>query len=301
MTIHFPDLNAYHPVDYVSGPLVVAKATAGYSLIDGQYSRNKRLCAEKKIPFVAYHFLWRGRVGDQVRHAISVVGKDVPLMLDFEPDGGPGVPQPQVEDAIEFVKAYRAAGGICRTVYVPKWYVGNTGAGWRGAADLRPLERLGCDFIQSWYDVPYSDTGVGFRPYGGITPAVWQYTESKPWNGAPGGVDFNGFPGTLPELLKLFGFRSTEKELTVADFEKLMNTDVVKNPSTQRDNPENPTRSKIEISINRALEVLLWNTDKLRDYLVPIKTQTDKIGALITEVKGLRAEVKALAAKVDAQ
>ena len=45
----------------------------------------------------------------------------------------------------------------------------------------------------------YSDSGPGWAPYGGMTPVIWQYTDSGTLNGVEP-VDFNAYRGTVADF-----------------------------------------------------------------------------------------------------
>lgn len=197
MTIFFPDLSHYQGKMSIAGsPALIAKATEGGTYTDPSYAYYRDQARTAGIPFAAYHFLRHNTTtAAQVLHAFDVVGTDTPLMLDVETavDGTKAT----LADVLAFVDAYRAQGGKCTLIYLPKWY-------WRdhwGQPSLQPLIDRGLALISSNY-VSYSETGPGWSAYGGMAPTIWQYTSSQPFNGQA--VDFNGFRGTVEELRAVF-------------------------------------------------------------------------------------------------
>lgn len=202
MTIFYPDLShwdAGRGVRVQPGTVaVIAKATHGTAFVDSAYTTYRAQAAQVGAVFGAYHWLNHGNAAAQARFCRDHVGT-VPVMVDAEDmPGNTGYAGPlTVADIAEFITALRAAGGVCHLVYLPRWY-------WRdhmGSPDLSPLVRLGVGLVQSDYGVPYSDTGRGWQPFGGMTPAVWQYTDAQPYSGSHS--DFNAFRGTVDQFRAL--------------------------------------------------------------------------------------------------
>jgi Glycosyl hydrolases family 25 len=187
MTIHFYDVSHYNAGFKPSGP-TMAKATEGTAMVDASYAANEAATLAGGWPFCAYHFLDAGvDVKAQAAHAFSVIGT-TPAMLDVERGTGGN---PTLGEVTSFVDAYRALGGIMHLIYLPHWYWQDT---W-GSPSLQPLINRGLSLISSNYTT-YSDTGPGWAPYGGMTPAIWQYTSTP--------LDTNAFKGTVDELAALF-------------------------------------------------------------------------------------------------
>lgn len=188
MTIHFPDVSHYQNGLKLTGAVaVIVKATEGDGFTDFAYPGFQAQARDLGVPFVAYHWVNNQPIEAQARHAYNVVGP-VPLMWDAEA-GGSSVPR-----LVELTRVYRDLGGVVNLVYLPRWW-------WRdhlGMPDLRPLAEVGLSLISSAYPATgYSETGVGWQPYGGMTPVQWQYTSSYPFNGYK--VDFNAFKGTVAQ------------------------------------------------------------------------------------------------------
>jgi len=194
--IWFPDLSDYNTVDIQPDTVVVvARATIGNAR-DSRYETYKTQAAQRGAFFVAYHFLNATGVGtgtaqEQADLAFSVVGPNIPLMLDVERNLGGSA---TVDDAVRFIDRYRSHGGIVNFVYIPRWY-------WQslGGPSMQPLVDRHMHLVSSSY-TSLSD-GDGWKPYGGRTPEVWQYTDSFNYGG--GAVDFNWFKGSLDQYKAL--------------------------------------------------------------------------------------------------
>ena len=144
---------------------------------------------------LAYHFLHAGSAAAQAAHAHAVAGR-TPLMLDAEPTGSS---RPGLGDITGFIDAYRRLGGTCNLVVLPPLVLV---AG--RLPGLGPLARRKCALWSSAY-TGYTDDphGTGWMPYGGLTPAIWQYTDARSFNGQR--IDFNAYRGTLVQLKALAG------------------------------------------------------------------------------------------------
>jgi Glycosyl hydrolases family 25 len=187
MTIFFPDIASYQAGLDLAGALVVlAKATEGLGYTNPEYGPFHTEAARHGTFFCAYHFLSAGNGAGQAAHAHSVIG-GTPAMLDFEPAGT----APSLADAVAFIDAYRKAGGTCWLCYLPRWY-------WQqlGSPDLGPLRQRGMLLVSSNYAAGYTDanSGAGWASYGGMTPTVWQYSSTTPFNRQR--VDFNAYRGS---------------------------------------------------------------------------------------------------------
>lgn len=192
MTIHFPDLSHFKTVSLEGAVALITKATQGLSFVDQTYGPYKRDAEARGIPFAGYHFVDASDLAGQAANAFRIMG-GTPCMWDAEAAGA------TVPRLVELTQKYRALGGNPRLVYLPHWW-------WQdhlGSPDLSPLAALGLALVSSAYPAAgYSDTGVGWRPYGGVTPAIWQWSDAHPFNGAR--VDFNAYKGTVDQLRALF-------------------------------------------------------------------------------------------------
>jgi hypothetical protein len=187
--LEFPDVSNHEPGLSLSGaPACIAKASEGDWYTDPFYPGFRAQAAALGIPFAAYHWVDTDDLAAQAAHAHAVIGS-TPVMWDAE---APGATVPRL---LELTDRYRALGGRATLVYLPRWW-------WRdhlGAPDLTPLYRAGLALISSDYDQAPPD---GWAPYGGVSPSIWQFTSTHPFNGQL--VDFNRYPGTAQQLGGLF-------------------------------------------------------------------------------------------------
>jgi hypothetical protein len=190
VTIFFPDISSYEAgLTIQPGTVaVIAKATEGTYYRDAQYANFKAQAARVGAVFSAYHFLKAdGNAAGQADYCHAMVGS-TPVMLDVETEG---TSKPTVGDVGAFIARMRELGGRVWGVYFPQWYWQQVGGN---------LASLGVAIVSSNYTT-YSDSGPGWAPYGGASPAAWQYTDKQPYGGQS--VDFNAFKGTAAELAAL--------------------------------------------------------------------------------------------------
>lgn len=191
--IAFPDLSNHDTAQVETGtPVVIAKATEGKDFTDVLFQQHKKQAANVGAVFMGYHWPWSA-TDEEVAHAFSVIGPEVPAMIDAE--------NLKVLNTASMISAfttkYRKIGGTVHMLYLPHWYW----EGHIGAPDLRPLEDLGLSIISSNYTT-YSDDGIGWDPYGGVTPTQWQNEDDHHYGG-DFTVDWNHFKGTKDEYAKL--------------------------------------------------------------------------------------------------
>lgn len=189
MTIHFPDVASYQAgLSFAGAPFVWVKATEGTGYTNPDYWAAKSRAAAAGAKFGAYHALHNGNGVGQADYAFGVVGPGVPLMLDWENFGD----NPSVATAQAFITRYRARGGSCRAVYLPRWFW----SGNLGGPSLAWFPANGCLLVSSNYTA-YSDNGPGWQAYGGWAPTQWQYSDNYRFNGML--VDFNAYRGTISQ------------------------------------------------------------------------------------------------------
>lgn len=192
MTIYFPDISNFEQGLTVQPATValIAKASEGTTFSDWTYAGFKAQAAKVGAVFMAYHFLHAGNAAAQAQYCHSIVGNGIPVMIDCEPTGSS---RPTVADCVAFRDELNRLGSNCVAVYFPKWYWGSL-----GSPDLRPL--LPMALVASGYTT-YSDSNANWNPYGGVAPAIWQYTDRLSYGGQA--VDFNAYRGTVDQLKAL--------------------------------------------------------------------------------------------------
>lgn len=213
MTIFYPDVS-HHQTGLTiqpETPAVCAKATEGTSVTDPAYSGFKSQAAAQGAFFFAYHWLHRGNTDAQADHCRSIAGT-TPVMIDCEDTSD----VPTVSDCAAFANALRSRGGVCTLAYLPHWY-------WQdhlGSPGLQPLAAAGLSLVSSNYTT-YSDTGPGWEGYGGLSPVIWQYSDSHPYGDRT--VDFNAYRGTSVQLRALVtgapAVTTTEDDMAHLDLE----------------------------------------------------------------------------------
>src|SRR5215469_5895839 len=192
VTLFYPDISSHNSGISLAGvPAVCCKSTQGRGYLNPDYARAKADAEANGVFFFAYHFLEQGNAAAQAAWCYKNTG-NTPLMLDFEPWPA-GNSFPTLLDAAAFVAAYRDLGGIIHLIYFPHWYWQNL-----GSPCLNHMAANGLYLVSSNYPGFYSDSGPGWAPYGGMAPAIWQYTSSQRFGGQL--VDFNAFKGTLADL-----------------------------------------------------------------------------------------------------
>lgn len=197
MTIFGPDVSSYQAGLDLSQSndvsFVIAKTTEGTYYTDTAYPGFRNQAARLDIPFIWYHFLTTEPAADQVRHTLTGVGDPhLPGMLDAEPSARGGAPS--WSKIMDYATKALDEGLNLRLIYLPHWY-------WQelGSPDLTDLTRLGLHLVSSAYvDHGYPGAGgTGWKPYGGLTPLIWQYTDNQD------SVDYNAYQGTVDELKSL--------------------------------------------------------------------------------------------------
>lgn len=231
VTLFYPDISAYNPGQDLDGCWAVCiKASENNNWTNDYWQAQLNEAANHGAFAFAYHFLHHGNAANlasQAQLAYRMVGPNRGLMLDVEPTTGSN---PTLADIIGFVSEYRALGGKVYLVYLPAWY-------WAGASftvqeiilhvinrsnlvaesipnpdaivegpfngvSLQPLINKGLLLVSSSYPASgYSDTGVGWNPYGGMYPYVWQFSSSINWQGHL--LDFNAVKDTAVNFKSL--------------------------------------------------------------------------------------------------
>lgn len=193
MSIFYPDVSNYNSgLQVQPGTVAVcAKASEGTTYRDPAYQNFRAQAARVGATFFAYHWLHHGNVDAQAAFCSSIVG-NTPVMIDCEDTSD----VPTVADCVAFAAGLRSRGGVCTLVYLPQWYW----SGNLGSPSLVPLGRAGLSLVSSNYTA-YSDTGPGWSPYGGVSPVIWQYSDTFSYGGYA--VDFNAYRGNAQQLAAL--------------------------------------------------------------------------------------------------
>lgn len=156
-------------------------------------------CQKSDVPLIGYHYV---TTDDPNSQAETWCGNDggALAMLDWEHNGG------NLENLTAVVDAFNAAGVTVQLGYYPQWYWNQQGRG-----DLAGLAHGlvssaypdGSGFALTIYANSGGKSGVGWTPYGGATPAAWQFTDQATVAGVS--VDCNAYQGS--DITDLFGGR----------------------------------------------------------------------------------------------
>lgn len=189
-SIHGIDVSGYQTnVDWAavkeSGLVgfVYAKATEGLHETDDQFARNAQVCAERQIPFGAYHFFHPEEDGEaQARHfmqtvAMPKIGQLLP-MVDVEIDSGCSAQQ--------IVTQLARFTHYCESVLNHRLVIYTDLGFWNGSVN-------GSDAFSGhplWI-AEYNSDAAPTLPGGWNTWAIWQYTSSATVPGISGQVDMD--------------------------------------------------------------------------------------------------------------
>lgn len=203
MTIFFPDVSNYQgEMTLLPGTVAcIAECSEGTGFTDYNFGHFQQQATSVGALFSAFHFMHAGNGAAQGRYAAANCG-GAPIMIDCEASTEGG--NPNVQDCLDFAAAARAAGRYVWGCYLPEWYWSGT----LGQPSLAPLAAAGLVLVASGYpESGYSDDNPNWNPYGGMTPVIWQYTDSLLYNGL--NIDFNAYKGTVPQLAQLWGLAHT--------------------------------------------------------------------------------------------
>jgi len=226
----------------VSGtPILIAKATQGASFNDPSYT----YWLGKGKPTAAYHCVEpasHGNLDAQISHMLSVIGTSRQVMIDWEIwEDAPNVNvrHASISECKYVVQGFMAKGGNVKALYVPKWF-------WEGSlheGSLSWFADQGLFNINSNYSVPPCAPSA-MATFGGLPVKMHQYTSTP--------HDKNAFPGTVEELLQLWGF-DVARTLTDDDLEAIF-TYVGKGATVQ---PPNYSGAGQPIQLGKALSSIM--------------------------------------------
>jgi GH25 family lysozyme M1 (1,4-beta-N-acetylmuramidase) len=158
---------------------VVHKCTQGVDYTDPYWPTFKTWCENNDMPWLGYHYCDGSDPSAQAA-AFSSAGGGQYAMLDVEDDS--------VTDEVFWgiVDAFNRSVISVTLAYIPRWFAD---ARWiynlTDLSQLAPnqISLVSSDYTESTgtalqiYAAEGGDTGPGWEPYHGGTPAVWQYTD----------------------------------------------------------------------------------------------------------------------------
>jgi hypothetical protein len=179
---------------------VAHKMSQGATFIDGYGAICQTWCAQNAFPFTGYHYLSTEDPNAQAANWLAAGGGSN-MMSDHEDGGG------DLDNFWAVVNSFNSVNVNAQILYEPNWYWASQGSG-----DLSGLASNGIYLVSSGYPggsgfasdiyaASGGDTGEGFVPYGGATPAAWQFTNQANVGGFT--VDVNAYLGT--DINVLFG------------------------------------------------------------------------------------------------
>jgi len=223
MTLFYPDVsnnnwrNTSDAINFLSRlsgegfAAVCHKVSEGNGYRDPYWPAVRDWCKANGMLLIGYHYVRVGDVAGQARLYRNHVGDpSIPCMLDFEDGSG------DLANFWAVVDAFNAAGVEIALSYLPRWY-------WQriGSPNLTNVPGLvassypgGDGYASAIYESGGGANGSGWAPYGGVYPAVWQFTDKAVVAGIR--VDANAFRGSLDDFKKLLGINTggTMAELT---------------------------------------------------------------------------------------
>lgn len=220
MTVFGPDISFFQAGLDLSrlsdAAFVIAKCSQGTYYTDACYQGWRHQAAQLRLPFAWYHFLTTEDAHAQVAHTEACVGDPgLPGMLDVEPTG---TSRPTLDDVLAYADAAKAAGLRLRLVYLPHWYWAEL-----GSPNLSGLAARGLHLVSSAYpggtgtptQLYPGDGAAGWDGYGGVTPALYQFTNQASDGGRA--MDYNAFRGSTAELAALLNPGGTTMGTIPAD------------------------------------------------------------------------------------
>jgi hypothetical protein len=173
------------------------KVSEGNYYEDPYWPTVQQWCQRNNLPLIGYHYVTTDDAASQAQTWKGNNGGNL-AMLDWEENGG------NVSNLTAVVDAFNAAGITVQLGYYPQWYWSQQGGG--SLADLAnalvsSAYLDGSGYASTIYANSGGDSGNGWAPYGGATPAAWQFTSSA--NIAGFTVDCNAYLGA--DIAVLFG------------------------------------------------------------------------------------------------
>jgi len=197
MTIFGPDLSSFQDgvnVTELDQQFVICKCTEGTYYTDADYPGWLLQATKASKFFVPYHFISDENPDAQAKHVAQKIGNTaLPLMIDFEPEGNF---KPTLQQLVALADACFRVGLHVALVYLPHWYHQQL-----GSPSLSELDSRGISLVSSEYPGGSGypgDNANGWKPYGDMTPLIYQFTDAAPVQGR--GVDMNAFRGSTAAL-----------------------------------------------------------------------------------------------------
>jgi hypothetical protein len=183
------------------------KATEGSTFKDSDFQTNLNAVRSAGIIPAAYHYVRsNASVASQVANVVSMVPKDVPVILDVETNSG------GIQMVRDLTTALKAAGYKVPLLYLPRWYWQQIGS--PSLVGLPPLwsSRYPDYVVRSLSDAYAKAPASYWNSYGGLGVSVLQFTSSANVAGhSP--LDANAYLGTRNQLLALLYGTNVEDDM----------------------------------------------------------------------------------------
>jgi len=181
---------------------VVHKVSEGSYYEDPFWPPVRDWCADNGLLCLGYHYVTTDDPGAQAA-TWNDNGGGPNAMFDWEANSG------NLGNFWNVTNGFNAGGVNITLGYCPEWYWSEVGGGDLGELAANQIGLVssaypisGANYASSIFASAGGDCGEGFTPYGGGTPAAWQFTDRAIIAGFS--VDCNAFLGTPAELQQLF-------------------------------------------------------------------------------------------------
>lgn len=290
MTIFGPDISSYQAgvdVSKLPDPFILMKVTEGTYYIDSQYAKWLTQAKTSGKLVIPYHFVRADETpaAQAAWIAAHILDKSLPLMLDVETENAS---KPTFQQVLALIGACAREGLRPKLVYLPRWY-------WQqiGSPSMSTLNSLGIGLISSAYpggSAYPGDNAAGWAAYGGVTPLLYQFTDSKTDAGQKVG-DYNAYKGTVQQFSTfLYGATSPSAQAIGDTMANIPPAIGQKWPEIAKEFPANGPYDDSG--------AIIWADGGARAAAYYAKQARDEANVINALVGTLNASVNALAAKV---
>lgn len=203
------------------------KATEGHTFRDPVFHSHLADARANGLQVAAYLYVWHNSTPAQMAETFAKYVNDttVPAILDIENSSGSSVAHWKATVAELQKRGYRVP-----LTYLPRWYWQNVGS--PSLSGLPPLWSsnypAGGGTLSDTYRRAGGDTGAGWTGYGGLSVAMWQFTEkaSVGWAQAIDGNAYKGGEAGLRALLTGTSDNNNEGDDMFSNEDRLMLSEI---------------------------------------------------------------------------
>jgi len=238
VTLFYPDCSnnnwssTQDAIDFLEQLVPEGFSAISHKVSEGNYYEDpywptvQQWCQHNSFPVIGYHYVTSDNPASQAQTWLGNNGGAL-AMLDWEANGG------DLANLTAVIDAFNAAGISVQLGYYPQWYWSGQGGG-----DLSGLANAlvssaypgGSGYASTVYANSGGDSGAGWAPYGGATPAAWQFTDRALIAGHT--VDCNAYRGT--DITVLFGATPAPARGTAAEHAAAQSLSTSHTVTTQR-------------------------------------------------------------------